>query len=173
MKKLFTYLFVTFLLLWPLAAQEDASSGNTSTEEVNEQYETFSWEPVAKAKQYEVTIEKHDPITDAWSEYKTVKTNQTQMEILFTPGSYRVSIATYNLIGRKGKASDWVTFKILEEHIPYLNERFLPKNSEWNAPVLFIKHNNSETPGTDGDSDSLDYIRAPSGFTSNTILIKP
>lgn len=172
MKKLFTYLFVTFLLLWPLAAQEDASSGNTSTEEVNEQYETFSWEPVAKAKQYEVTIEKHDPITDAWSEYKTVKTNQTQMEILFTPGSYRVSIATYNLIGRKGKASDWVTFKILEEHIPYLNDRFLPKNSEWNAPVLFIKHNNSETPGTDGDSNSLDYIQSPSGFASNTILIK-
>ena len=106
MRKLFLILFLAFPLLYPLAAQ---------TEEVNEQYELFSWEPVARAKQYGVTVEKYDASTDTWSEYKSVKTTETQLEILFTPGTFRVSISTYNLMGRKGKSSDWVTFKILEE----------------------------------------------------------
>ena len=136
MRKLFLILFLAFPLLYPLAAQ---------TEEVNEQYELFSWEPVARAKQYGVTVEKYDASTDTWSEYKSVKTTETQLEILFTPGTFRVSISTYNLMGRKGKSSDWVTFKILEEHIPYLNERFLAKDKKWNAPVLNLDEANEQT----------------------------
>ena len=107
MKKFLFCLFLVSLFL-PLAAQED----------VNEQYELFSWEPVAKAKQYGVTIEKYDSDKEIWSDYKEIKTTETQAEILFTPGVYRVSICSYNLIGRKSKPSDWVQFKILEEHIP-------------------------------------------------------
>ena len=165
MKKLFLYLFLAFLLLYPLAAQDSASSEG----EVNEQYELFSWEPVAKAKQYGVAVEKYDADSDTWSEYKTVKTPETQLEILFTPGTYRVSISTYNVIGRKGKASDWVIFKILEEHVPYLNERFLPKNKDWNAPVLFINRNGGEVPA---GLDISSCISAPEGFAKNTILVK-
>ena len=171
MRKIVLFLFLAISLLCQLTAQESASN----TEEVNEQYELFSWEPVAKAKQYGVTVEKYDASTNTWSEYKTVKTTETQIEILFTPGTFRVSIATYNLIGRKGKSSEWVTFKILEENIPYLNERFLPKSQEWNAPVLFINHDSSNNIADDalpGGYDAANYITAPEGFGENSILIK-
>ena len=161
MRKLFLILLLAFSLLCPLAAQNSTSS----EEELNEQYETFSWEPVAKANQYGVTIEKYDPSLDIWSEYRTIKTKETELEVLFTPGTYRVSISTYNLIGRKGKSSEWVIFKILEEHIPYLNERFLPKSKVWNTPVLFLGN-------TFDNTDAVNYISTPDGYDKNTIQIK-
>ena len=128
MKKIFLCLLLLFSLFSTLAAQEL----------VNEQYELFTWEPVAKAKQYGVTIEKYDAAQDIWTDYKEIKTKDTQVEVLFTPGVYRVEIASYNIMGRKSKGSDWVQFKILEEHIPYLNDRAFAKNSDWDIPVLFL-----------------------------------
>ena len=153
MKKTFLCLLLLFSLFTTLAAQE-----------VNEQYEQFSWEPVAKAKQYGVTIEKYDAADDIWKDYKEVTTKETQVEILFTPGIYRVAISTYNLMGRKGKASEWVQFKILEEHIPYLNDKTLPKSRIWNVPVLFL---NKE--GTTSSEDT--YITPAEGYSENTILV--
>ena len=161
MKKFSLCLFFLISLFLPLAAQEVISVDDEQTEEVNEQYETFSWEPVPKAKQYGVTIEKYDQVNEIWVDYKDVKLKETELEVLFKPGTYRVSICTYNLIGRKGKASDWVTFKILEEHVPYLNEKFLPKNKIWNAPVLVL-----------GNTEAEDIITSPENYASNTILIK-
>ena len=114
MKKTFLCLLLLISLFAKLAAQQAAAS---DASEVNEQYELFSWEPVAKAKQYGVTIEKYDSSQDIWTDYKEIKTKETQVEVLFTPGVYRVSISSYNLIGRKSKSSDWVQFKILEENI--------------------------------------------------------
>ena len=157
MKRLFGCVFLIFSLLLTLSAQD-----------VNEQYETFSWQPVAKAREYEVVVEKYDSIAEIWKDYKVEKTTETSLELLFTPGTYRVAIATYNLIGRRGKQSQWVTFKILEEHIPYLNEKFLPKNKLWNAPVLFISRNGAGP----SDSESQNYITAPPEFPGTNILIK-
>lgn len=157
MKRFFGCLFLLFSLLLPLFAQD-----------VNEQYETFSWQPVAKAKQYGVIIEKFNQSSQVWEDYKSVKTKDTALEVLFTPGIYRVAICTYNLIGRRGSTSEWVSFKILEEHIPYLNEKFLPKNKTWNAPVLYLKRN-PDSPAP--DSSEL-FITAPENFASNTILVK-
>ena len=154
MRKLFICTFLIFSLLPLFAAGES---------EVNEQYETFSWQPVAKANQYGVEIERLDEATGEWVEYKSVKTKKLSLEVLFTPGEYRVSISTYNLIGRKGKGTDWVRFKILEENIPYLNDRFLPKNSFWNVPVLNLANK---------DKESADYILPADGYDENTILVK-
>ena len=136
MKKTFLYLLLLFSLFTTLAAQESTAAQET---EVNEQYELFSWEPVAKAKQYGVTIEKYDASTEIWNDYKEIKTKDTQVEVLFTPGVYRVSICTYNLIGRKSKGSDWVQFKILEENIPYLNERAFAKKQHLECSGSFFE----------------------------------
>lgn len=136
MKKTFLCLILLFSLFVPLVAQET---------EVNEQYEFFSWEPVAKAKQYGVTIEKYDAAQDIWTDYKEIKTKETQVEVLFTPGVYRVAIASYNVMGRKSKNSEWIQFKILEENIPYLYENAFSKSEEWGLPVIHISKNSDNT----------------------------
>lgn len=170
MKKIAGCLFIILSLLFSLPAQESIVQA-AGTEEVNEQYQTFSWQSVAKAKQYEVVLEKYSQAEDIWQDYKTIRTEQTELEILFTPGTYRVAIATYNLIGRRGKQSDWVIFQILEEHIPYLNERFLPKNKDWKTPVLFINRSNSDSSNNINYS-SEDFIQSPEGFPGSNILVK-
>ncbi len=173
MKRTFLCLLLLFSLFTTLSAQEDQAA----KEELNEQYELFSWEPVAKAKQYGVTIEKYDAVRDIWTDYKELKTSETQVEILFSPGVYRVAIASYNLLGRKSKSSDWVQFKILEENIPYLNEKAFVKNNKWQAPVLYInKASDSQSQEKYTENLSKDnYINynAPAElFGSNAILVK-
>ena len=167
MKRFFLCLLLLFSLFTTLAAQETESAA----EELNEQYELFSWEPVAKAKQYGVTIEKYDAAQDIWTDYKEIKTAETQIEVLFTPGVYRVSIATYNLIGRKSKGSDWVQFKILEEHIPYLNEKAFAKHSVWQVPVLYIAKSGSEKT-VPADDEYINYAAPTELFGTNAFLVK-
>ena len=169
MKKTFLCLLLLFSLFTTLAAQESAAAQET---EVNEQYELFSWEPVAKAKQYGVTIEKYDASTEIWNDYKEIKTKDTQVEVLFTPGVYRVSICTYNLIGRKSGGTEWVQFKILEENIPYLNERAFAKNSTWNVPVLYLKKSGREDSVVLPNDDYINYITPAELFGANAILVK-
>ena len=168
MRRFFLCLLLLFSLFTTLAAQDSEAA----TEELNEQYELFSWEPVAKAKQYGVTIEKYDNSTDIWTDYKEIKTKDTQIEVLFTPGVYRVSICTYNLIGRKSGGTEWVQFKILEENIPYLNERAFTKNSVWNVPVLYLKKSGREDSVVLPNDDYINYITPAELFGANAILVK-
>ncbi|MBR5400458.1 MAG: leucine-rich repeat protein [Treponema sp.] len=184
MKKYLCCLLLVFSFLYSFSAQETFVEtvadeviaegtesdevvlvGDESEEEVNQQYETFSWEPVAKAKQYGVILEKYDAVLDIWKDYKTVKTTKTSLEVLFTPGTFRVSICTYNVMGRKGKSSPWVVFQILEENIPYLNEKFLPKSNAYKAPVLVLNMD-------DEQQEKDNYITAPENQAPNTILVK-
>ena len=170
MKKTFLCVFLLFSLFAALAAQSsDSYESDSVNEDINEQYETFSWSPVPKAKQYGVTIEKWDEAQEIWTDFKEVKTNESTLEVLFTPGLYRVSICVYNFIGRKSAPSDWVQFKILEENVPYLNDKLLTKNEYWKVPVL--KLNNSGTQTLDSD-DALDFITPEKDFGQNTMLVK-
>lgn len=169
MKKTFVFILLLFSLFAALTAQTSASAADSVNEDINEQYETFSWSPVAKAKQYGVTIQKLDISSEEWTDFKEVKTNETTLEVLFSPGTYRVSICVYNFIGRKSKPSDWVQFKILEENVPYLNDKLLTKNVFWNVPVL--KLNNSATQPLVSDN-ALDFIKPEKDFGQNTMLVK-
>ena len=165
MKKFFGCLFILCSLLLSLWAQDS----DIAESELNEQYETFSWAPVAKAKEYEVVIQKQTSEPDTWDDYKSVKTKETSLEILFTPGTYRVALATYNLIGRRGKQTQWVVFQILEEQVPYLNDRFLPRSRFWNVPVLVINRNGK---GQVSQADDSDFITNPSDYSGSNLLIK-
>ncbi len=167
MKKTFLCVLLLISLFTTLSAQ--SSSADSVSEDINEQYETFSWSPVPKAKQYGVTIQKLDISSEEWTDFKEVKTNETTLEVLFSPGTYRVSICVYNFIGRKSKPSDWVQFKILEENVPYLNDKLLTKNGYWKVPVL--KLNNSATQPLDSDN-ALDFIKPEKEFGQNTMLVK-
>ena len=170
MKKTFLCVLLLFSLFAALAAQSsDSYESDSVNEDINEQYETFSWSPVAKAKQYGVTIEKWDEAQEIWTDFKEVKTNEATLEVLFTPGLYRVSICVYNFIGRKSAPSDWVQFKILEENVPYLNDKLLTKNGFWNVPVLNLNHSGTEASDS---ADSLEYITPEKDFGQNTMLVK-
>jgi len=164
MRKTIICIFLIISILPALIAQED-----NSLKSVNEQYENFSWTPVAKARQYELVIEKNDPTTKLWTDYKIIKTQETSLEILFSPGIYRLALASYNLIGRRSKQSDWIEFQILEESVPRLLERFFSKSREWNIPVLYVSKNGGPLPDT---PDSKNYIQAPQGYSDNTLLVK-
>ena len=99
MKKTFLCILLLFSLFAALAAQSSVPSDADSVDEdINEQYETFSWSPVPKAKQYGVTIEKWNEAQEIWTDFKEVKTDESTLEVLFTPGTYRVSICVYNFI---------------------------------------------------------------------------
>lgn len=170
MKKTFLCILLLFSLFAALAAQSSVTSDADSVDEdINEQYETFSWSPVPKAKQYGVTIEKWDEAQEIWTDFKEVKTDESTLEVLFTPGTYRVSICVYNFIGRKSAPSDWVQFKILEENVPYLNDKLLTKNGFWNVPVLNLNHSGTEASDS---ADSLEYITPEKDFGQNTMLVK-
>ncbi len=168
MKKTFLCILLLFSLFTALSAQSSFAADSVD-EDINEQYETFSWSPVAKAKQYGVTIEKWDESQEIWTDFKEVKTKESSLEVLFTPGTYRVSICVYNFIGRKSAPSDWVQFKILEENVPYLNDKLLTKNGYWNVPVLNL---NSSAKETAVATNSLEYITPEKDFGQNTMLVK-
>lgn len=159
MKRSLVVLLLIFYFFSPLIAQ----SAETEAE-VLQQYETLSWDPVDDVKGYEVTIEQFDQSSQNWVKYKTIKTKKCEQEVLFTPGIYRVSISSYNFLGRKGKASNWVSFKILEDKIPYLFPDNFTKNKEWNVPVLNLQSNQSE--------NNNQYIQSAAGFAKNTIGLK-
>ena len=163
MKKTFLFILLLISLFSALFAQESSDSADSALEEVNEQYETFSWSPVAKAKQYGVTIEKLNPSTEDWEPFKEIKTKEPSLEVLFVPGSYRVSICAYNFIGKKSQPSQWVQFQILEENVPYLNKNFLPVNPDWNVPVLFVDRFNNKDALSNTDSI---YINNSSNVSS-------
>ena len=166
MKKTFLCVLLLFSLFTTLSAQTSASAADSVNEDINEQYETFSWSPVAKAKQYGVTIEKLDPSTEDWVPFKELKTKDASIEVLFVPGTYRVSICAYNFIGKKSQPSQWVQFKILEENVPYLNDKAFPKHSVWNVPVIYLNRNGDDL------KDSSEYIPTTSDFGQNTLHVK-
>lgn len=165
MRRLFICIFLIFSL-FPVFADEE--SVVVVDEDVNEQLETFSWEPVAKAKEYGVTIEKKDSTTDEWVEYKQIRTKETNLEVLFTTGEYRVSIATYNILGRKGKSTDWVVFNILEESVPYLNKHSFLIDEDWGAPVLYFENNAAGSPVI----SDLGTVFPAQGYNENSLLVK-
>ena len=165
MRRLFICIFLIFSL-FPVFADEE--SVVVVEEDVNEQLETFSWEPVAKAKEYGVTIEKKDSTTDEWVEYKQIRTKETNLEVLFTTGEYRVSIATYNILGRKGKSTDWVVFNILEESVPYLNKHSFLIDEDWGAPVLYFENNAAGSPVV----SDLGTVFPATGYKENSLLVK-
>ncbi len=165
MKKTFLFILLLISLFTALSAQETLDSADSALEQVNEQYETFSWSPVAKAKQYGVTIEKLDSETDEWVPFKEVKTKDPSLEVLFTPGTYRVSICVYNFIGKKSQPTDWVQFQILEENVPYLNDKAFVKHSEWKVPVLYLNN-------TDKKIDASEFISTTTDFGPNTLYVK-
>ena len=109
MKK-FVVLFLVFFYSHSIFSQESvilnkksttnktATSVQKNEKEVNKQYETFSWSPVAKSSKYLLTIEKLQDDKVTWKPYKSVSTKRTSLEVLMESGNYRVSVSTYNFL---------------------------------------------------------------------------
>lgn len=155
MNKKTAVLIFLFSLLFPLFSQES---------NVTKVYETFTWNPVAKAKKYEVIIEKQDGAD--WEPYYSTIQKETTLEYLLEPATYRIGIVSINAVGKKSTQTNWVKFIILDEQIPYLFSNYYDKNSDWNAPVLYIP-TKPEDKIPDGN-----FIRIGAEMPENSLYIK-
>ncbi len=155
MKKKSIVLVFLFSLLAALFSQENNAA---------KIYETFTWNPVSNAKKYEVIIEKQDGAD--WEPYYSTIQKETTLEYLLEPATYRIGIVSINAVGRKSTQTNWVKFIILDEQIPYLFSNYYEKNSNWNAPVLYIPSN-----PTDKIPEGK-YIRTGADMPENSLYIK-
>lgn len=150
-------------------ASVSSSESKNSEIEVNKQYETFRWNPVAKSSKYLLTIEKLQDDKKTWKAYKNISTKKTSLEILMESGNYRVCVSTYNFLGRKSATTEWAEFRILEEHVPYLYDNYYKIVPKYKTQVLFI--NNSQVD-ISKIQDSDCFISAEKGFPKNSFFVK-
>ena len=61
------------------------------------------------------------------------------LEVLLYPGEYRVSITTYNVLGKKASSTDWVEFTILDESEPFIFENAFTASKKYDVPVMNFK----------------------------------
>ncbi len=165
MKRLGIVFFVFFAVLFSAVSQ--AKSSEVVASAVNAQYETIKWDGVAKTKKYEVNIEKLQA-DGKWTKFLSKQTKDTSMEVLLEPGTYRVSISTFNILGKK-TISDWTEFYILDEDTPYLFKDYHKKAQLWNVPVLFINLKNIDLSKIEGAEN---FIRAEKGYPENSFFVK-
>ena len=165
MKRLGIVFFVYFLLLSSLISQ--AQTAEVAASVSNAQYETIKWDGVPRSKKYEVTIEKLKT-DEKWTKLFSKQTKDTFMEVLLEPGTYRVSITTFNILGKK-TISDWTEFYILDEDTPYIFRDYHKKDPLWNVPVLFINLKNIPLDKLEG---SENYIKAEKNYPENSFFIK-
>lgn len=159
MKKFVVVLVCSLFLIFPLAAQ--------NTGDVNKQYETITWNAVERTSKYEINIERLNE-KGKWIKVYGKSTTKTTLEVLLEPGSYRVSVTTFNILGKK-TVSEWTNFYILNENTPYLFNNYYEKSSEWKVPVLYINHKNVDLNSVAG---SKRFITAEKGFAENSFFIK-
>lgn len=167
MKKLVAVFLLLFSLGFFLAAQTSGVTKTTSEAGEMGQHETFSWEEVPKAKKYGVTIEVLNE-KGRWVKFYSKDTRKTSVDVELPPGSYRISISTYNVLGKK-TASEWTNFYILDENTPYLFDNYYNKFNEWKVPVLYINYKGKDIKTISG---SRNFISAEKGFDDNTFFIK-
>lgn len=139
---------------------------NANSQEALQQYQTFNWSKVEKASKYGVEVEQYSA-DGKWNSVISEKTTETNLEVLLYPGNYRVSIATYNVLGKKASSTEWVEFTILDESEPYIFEDSFKINSSMKMPVLHVSI----------DKDAITYgkentIEAVDDYVDNSFLVK-
>lgn len=155
MKKILTILLISTVSLFSLFAEEPL-----------QQYQTFRWSKVDRASKYGVEVQMHDA-AGSWNSIISETTTDTDCEVLLYPGNYRVSISTYNVLGKKASSTDWVDFTILDESEPYIFDDSFTDNASYGTPVLHI--------AVDGDNFSYgkeNSIAAVEDYVANSFLLK-
>lgn len=146
---------------------ENAGSENAIGDTL-QQYQTFSWKMVAKAKKYEIVVDKKLD-DDTWVNAATEQTTENGMELLLYPGNYRVAVSVFNVLGKKTSTTDWTSFIILNETQPYLYADSLKKSEAWQSPLLILKQEGSTTVEETDDEGS---VVAREGDPTNSIFLK-
>lgn len=101
------FIFIGLLLAFNLSV----FAQNTAQEE---SLQTISWEEAENVRGYEVQIEHLDSQGN-WEPFFSQITTQPYVEVLFTPGRYRISVDPVNYLGKTIKQEQWLRFRILTE----------------------------------------------------------
>jgi len=122
-----------------------------------QQYQNFSWKPIANARRYEVAVEKKQD-DGSWTAEKNESTKKSRLEMLLYPGNYRVSIITYNVLNRKASQSPWIQFIILDETEPFLFEDTF--TSGGNGKIGTLNTKNGSVPSTIAEESKDSPVQA-------------
>lgn len=102
-KKAFIAAVFVFLFCW----------GKVNAQELVEK--TLKWQELAFVSCYEVRIELYTSV-NGWVEITNKKVEgQTSAICNLYPGKYRYNLTAYNMLGDKGKCSDWYYFELYPE----------------------------------------------------------
>lgn len=118
------------------------------------QFQTFSWKKVAKAKKYEIAIEKQTEDGSYTPEISEQLTDN-RIELLLYPGNYRVAISVFNVLGRKTSTTSWTNFIILDETQPYLYTDSFTNSKRWKSPILNLKQGGVQIVEEEDDEGSV------------------
>ncbi len=168
MKKKLLVLSFFFIFTLNVFSQTESENKTSEDTELLQQYQTFSWKKVAKAKKYGISIEQ-DNGSGSWKEVVSEEVTDNRTEILLYPGNYRVAISVFNALGRKTSTTDWTPFVILNETQPYLFADSLKKSEAWKSPLLIVKQEGSTTIEETDDEGS---IVAREGDPTNSLFLK-
>jgi len=83
----------------------------------------FVWEEEEYALRYEVIIQVLEGI---YNEFFNESTDKSFIEVSLPPGRYRYNVTPFDLLGRRGDASDWIQFEVIAAYLPII-ERFHPE----------------------------------------------
>jgi hypothetical protein len=101
----------------------------------------FAWDKEEYALYYEVAIQI---LSGQYGEYYSEITEKTFIEISLHPGRYRYSVTPYDLLGRRGDASEWEEFTVnpaFQPEIIKITPEFFYMDQIQDR-VLFIAGNN-------------------------------
>lgn len=170
MKK-FVFLLLVFLTLNTALFSQEApvvEASSTESDLIDFQGEVLRWEEVPRAKKYQVSIEKLQD-DGSWKKTKSYTTTKNFYNANLDPGEYRVSISTFNVLGKKSSTSEWVEFLVLGNQTPYIYYEYFNKVAKYKSPVLFIDKNNKDRTK---NADYKNYLIPASGQPENSFTIK-
>lgn len=133
------------------------------------QFQTFSWKKVAKAKKYEIIIEKESlEETGTYVSELSQELTDNHVELLLYPGNYRVAISVFNVLGKKTSTTPWTNFIILDETQPYLYADSFKNSQRWNSPLLNLKADGVQIVEEEDDEGA---VTAREGDPTNSFFL--
>ncbi|MDR3019937.1 MAG: hypothetical protein LBU66_03425 [Treponema sp.] len=134
-----TILFITLLFFVPSVHAQDAQSGDYFINIVDGRpriFQRLAWDKDEYTLHYEILVERktieietiggfEEFFDEPFEELHKETTKDTSISISLPPGKYRYRITPYDLLGRRGESSNWISFEIITAYRPTI-ERFVP-----------------------------------------------
>lgn len=138
MKKGFIFFFILCLITSSVFSQDN-----------EETLQTIHWETVENANKYQVEIEKLNT-EEQWQPFYNEITLDSEVEVNFTPGRYRISVKPINVLGKAVDQGQWLRFRILSQEEWELRNK---ENFEEKNEPVFEEEEPEEEPEKESEEE--------------------